>query len=991
MQNLGASMQRFVVVCLMTLGAVAAPSALAAAPSITKLSPATAIAGGKTFPLTIEGTGFTSASKVYWNNTVGLTVKYVNTKELKATVPGSEIGKAGKFSVIVATAGVKSKPAAFTVLPPKPVITALTPDTAIAGGPAIASLTITGNYFVAPLSVKWVAGTKSTALTVSLKSSKEAVATVPAALLINAGKTNVTDEVTVTTASGTATEKFTVEPEIPVITGLSPSSIAGASPAFPLIVSGYNFAAGATAIFNGQTITPSSISAKSLKVTVPAAYILTPGTVSVEVKTAKGESKALPFVIKQPKPTISKLTPATATAGSPGLTLDITGTYFVKGSTTVNWVVGTSKTSLTPSSYTGTTALAVPVTKALLTNPGTATVSVTTTGGTSSTLPFTITAPLPVVTGLSPDSVIAGQTQPFTFDVNGSGFVTGAKVNWNGSTTGVTTVYVSNAQLQATVQPSLIATANTTAEITVTTSAGTSAENNNSVFSITSPSGPACANSGSGNAALSGVYSFQFTGINPSNGQANLNAGTFTADGKGGITAGLSDTNGPYFTSEEQPAFTGTYSVGSDDRGLLTLNYTGGSTAYLCFALNSFSNGVAGGGSLVSDLTNKQSDAGAFYAQGSTSLTLSSVKGSWALGIQGAKAESSSGPALRGASAGYVTLDGQGGVSAGELDTSQDALVSSTLTNTYKSQLSVTGGSYTLDPSGRGTLTLNYSGGGTGNFIFYVAGTNQIYLLSSDAGNNGANAVLAGRALLRTATSFSSASLSGNSVFVEHQASETNSETNSYDHRLVQAGILAWQSGGKYTETYDQNDAGNVTLEKTSSSTYSVDSNGRVTINGTSPAVFAYLVGPNEGFAVSGNPGVSFEYFLNQTATNFGDSGFNGDFSEGSLWYGYEEQRANSGEVASNGEGSLSGNLDVSALVGGVDVEPRAPRLESIRRPAPMVVSVDDTYSASSGGRYIVSSGGNPVEALYLVSPDKAYAIDISGSIWQPLEEFNHQ
>ena len=72
--------------------------------------------------------------------------------------------------------------------------------------------------------------------------------------------------------------------------------------------------------------------------------------------------------------------------------------------------------------------------------------------------------PVPVTTSLSPSTAALGGPT-FTLTVNGSNFVQGATVNWNGSP--LTTTYVSATELQATVPSADIATAGS-AQVTVT-------------------------------------------------------------------------------------------------------------------------------------------------------------------------------------------------------------------------------------------------------------------------------------------------------------------------------------------------------------------------------------------------------------------------------------------------------------------------------------------------------------------------------------------
>src|SRR5438093_5811155 len=98
-------------------------------------------------------------------------------------------------------------------------------------------------------------------------------------------------------------------------------------------------------------------------------------------------------------------------------------------------------------------------------------------------------------------------------------------------------------------------------------------------------------NSGVNNAELNGNYAFTFSGVTGNNGGSSVFAtvGRFTADGSGNITSGELDTNGvgagAVLTAQ---AFTGTYSIGADHRGVMTLNIPGG--AKLAFAMTANGN-----------------------------------------------------------------------------------------------------------------------------------------------------------------------------------------------------------------------------------------------------------------------------------------------------------------------------------------------------------------------------------------------------------------
>jgi len=90
---------------------------------------------------------------------------------------------------------------------------------------------------------------------------------------------------------------------------------------------------------------------------------------------------------------------------------------------------------------------------------------------------------------------------------------------------------------------------------------------------------------GVNNAELNGNYAFTFSGMSGNGSFSSVFAavGRFTADGVGNLTNGQLDTNAVGGGGAAQ-AFTGTYSIGADNRGLMTLNFSG-SSAKLAFAM----------------------------------------------------------------------------------------------------------------------------------------------------------------------------------------------------------------------------------------------------------------------------------------------------------------------------------------------------------------------------------------------------------------------
>ena len=281
-------------------------------------------------------------------------------------------------------------------------------------------------------------------------------------------------------ANGTGTIfSLNLSPAAPVISSLSPNTVDACGPDFTLTVNGSGFASGDTVDWNGTPLTTTFVNAGQLTVTVPAADTASPGTASVTVVTpGNAASNAATFTIGNPLPAISGLSPSSTSAAGPAFTLTVNGSCFLSSST-VNW----NGVPLT-TTFVNAGQLTASVPASDIANTGTASVTVVTPGpggGTSNSSTFTITAAVPAITSLNPNSVRACGPA-FTLTVNGSGFLSGAKVVWNG--TPLTTTYVSAFQLTAAVPAGLIASPST-ATIVVSdpngnTSSGVS-------FAITNP------------------------------------------------------------------------------------------------------------------------------------------------------------------------------------------------------------------------------------------------------------------------------------------------------------------------------------------------------------------------------------------------------------------------------------------------------------------------------------------------------------------------
>ncbi len=435
-------------------------------PVINSLSPASAAAGGSAFTLTVNGSGFVTSSAVRWNG-ANRTTTYVSSTQLTATISTADIAAAGTAQVTVfnpAPGGGTSNAQTFTINAinnPVPAITSISPTSAPAGGAAF-TLTVNGTSFVSSSAVQWNGSNRTT----TYVSSTQLTATISAADIAAAGTASVTVFNPAPGGGTSNAQTFTINSPAPTTTSLSPSSTTAGGTAFALTVNGTGFVANSIVQWNGSSRTTTYVSSTRLTATIPASDIAVAGTASVTVFTPApggGTSNAQTFTIttiNNPVPTTSSLSPTSTTAGGPDFVLTVNGSNFVAGSV-VRWK-GANRTT----TYVSPTQLTAAISAADIAAAGTASVTVFNPapgGGTSSGRTFTINNPVPTTTGLSPASATAGGLA-FTLTVNGTGFVAGSRVRWNGANR--TTTFVSSTQLTANIPASNIRRAGT-AQVTV--------------------------------------------------------------------------------------------------------------------------------------------------------------------------------------------------------------------------------------------------------------------------------------------------------------------------------------------------------------------------------------------------------------------------------------------------------------------------------------------------------------------------------------------
>ncbi len=427
------------------------------APTTTSMSPSSCLFGAPGFTLTVTGTGFVSSSVVNWNGT-SLSTTFVSSTSLTASVPSSDVTSTGTASITVSSpspGGGTSSPVLTFTITADPTISSLTPNSATVGDPDT-SIGISGTGFESGAVVDW----NGTPLSTSFVNASDLTATIPSADLTAAGTFSIT---VVNPDTGTSTAStFTVNNPSPTATSLAPTSVLFGSAGFNLAVTGTGFVSSSVINWNGTPLSTTLVNSTTLVASLPTGDLASPGTASVTVTngTPGGgtSSPALTFTITN-NPSISSVTPSSATAGDPDTSIAISGTGF-EGGANIDWN-GTPLSRI----YIDSSDMTATIPSADLTTAGTFSITVVNPDtGTSSASTFTVNNPLPTTTSLSPSTCLFGSST-FTMTVTGTNFVSGSTVNWNGS--GLPTTFVNSTTLHATVQLGFLASPNT-ASVTVT-------------------------------------------------------------------------------------------------------------------------------------------------------------------------------------------------------------------------------------------------------------------------------------------------------------------------------------------------------------------------------------------------------------------------------------------------------------------------------------------------------------------------------------------
>ena len=270
---------------------------------------------------------------------------------------------------------------------PMPTLSSISPTNTTAGSSTF-TLTAKGTNFVKVSNVSPIVYWGATALTTTVNSSTELSASVPASLVDAAG----TVSITVVTKWGTSSAAtFTVNNPAPTLTSIAPTSAINSSGNLTVTLTGTGFVSTSKVYWDALVLTSIYGSSTQLTASIPNAY-LTGSTHTIKVfnpTPGGGTSSTVTFTVNNPIPTLTSMSPISASAGASGVTLTLTGSNFVSNS-----VILWDSASLT-TTFVSSTSLTAILSSGNLTG-GTHSVAVNNPspgGGTSAILTFMVDPP----------------------------------------------------------------------------------------------------------------------------------------------------------------------------------------------------------------------------------------------------------------------------------------------------------------------------------------------------------------------------------------------------------------------------------------------------------------------------------------------------------------------------------------------------------------------------------------------------------------------
>lgn len=450
---------------------------------------------------------------------------------------------------------------------------------------------------------------------------------------------------------------------------------------------------------------------------------------------------------------------------------------------------------------------------------------------------------------------------------------------------------------------------------------------------------------GANNTELSGRYAFLLSGYD-TYGNRVAAAGSFLADGGGNITGGVEDLNDTGIAPQAGLIInSGSYSLGADNRGIITFTNSAGSTYTMAIAVGGLVGGTAEKGSAIGFDSSGFLMSGVIELQSSASFLKQEITGSYTFGFTGSDMAGS-----RLAAAGQFTADGAGGITGGVFDVDDSG------TSTAGGAIVGTS-TYDVDTTtGRCAVTLDGLSPAPGDYVFYIVSGSRLLALSIDTAST--SGLVTGEIDAQTGGPYSNSSLSGATVM--------GVDWSALDGSHVALGVVTFDGSGNAGFSIDENNAGTSTTFTGSGTYTSPDaSTGRFTLTPPQgmPSLAGYLVSANRAFVVGTDSGVTAGRFQSQSGGTFSNSsltisGFFGDreFATAPIPppYGVLPATLSTGTVSFDGTGNISFVSD-----------------QNIQGTLLSAQSNSTSYSVASNGRVTLASGS----AIFYILSSTEFAI----------------
>lgn len=662
----------------------------------------------------------------------------------------------------------------------------------------------------------------------------------------------------------------------------------------------------------------------------PPFFSVTATSVADPSKSATASVTVVPVVTITISPTSATVAPS----GSKQFSANVSGT----SNTLISWSI--SGAGCSGSACGKISSAGLYTAPAIVPNPPSVTVTATSQADTSKSASAQVNIAVPISVTISPTTalVTVGAQQQFQAIVSGT---SNGAITWTLSGTGCTGSAcgtVTSAGLYT--APSTVPNPSTV-KVTASSQAETSQSASATVTIIPT-----------NNSKLHGQYAVLFKGFDHAG--VFEAAASFVADGNGNVTSGVEDVNR---TSGPQTgvALTGTYQVGGDNRGTLTLKSKLGTFTY-AFTLN----GTAKSGSLIESDNSGISGSGIIKIQDPTSFDPSVFAGGYVISMTGADAQGG-----RIAAVGSIFPSGAGTISGSSLDVNDAGDLMPTFA-TFT-------GTYDVDDTGHGNAVLVIPGfaSGTLKFALYAISSSECFLVSVDPISTG-NPIFAGVLEAQTDLPFSTSSFNGASIFDLTGTTGSSSQ--------VTVGRMQFDGSGTIQVQFDQNSGGNLTVGGLLTGAYSVQLNGRgvLTLDNADTGALSvwilYATAPNQAFLLTSDDSVGNGDVLPQAlAPPFETGDLEGNFTLGAGEVASPQATLVSGTVFFDGAKNVSGTEDESQ--GGI-----------FTKDLPLAGTYSISPVSNNGrGVALLTSPSAATQALWVVSGMETLGLDVDASDKAPI------